>query len=64
MLLAAAAALPTGPAARWALAFGGLVACGSGAWFKLRLITRAAYNPGFALTQLPVRGVRRGAHRA
>jgi len=62
VLLIAAALLPAGPLARWALALGGLVACGSGAWFKLRLITQVAYNQGFALTQLPVRGVRRGAH--
>lgn len=61
VLLAAAAALPPGPLARWALALGGLLACGSGAWFKLRLITQAAYNQGFALLQLPVRGVRRPA---
>jgi phenylacetyl-CoA:acceptor oxidoreductase subunit 2 len=60
VLLAAAATLPPGPLARWALALGGLAACGSGAWFKLGLITQAAYNQGFALTKLPVRGVRRG----
>lgn len=61
VLLIAAALLPAGPLARWALALGGLLACGMGAWFKLRLITQAAFNQGFALTQLPVRGARRGA---
>lgn len=61
VLLIAAMLLPAGPLARWALALGGVVACASGAWFKLQLITRASFNQGFALTQLPVRGARRGA---
>ena len=29
----------------------------TGAWFKFTLITRAAFNQGFALARLPVRGV-------
>jgi phenylacetyl-CoA:acceptor oxidoreductase subunit 2 len=37
----------------------GLLAAAAGAWFKFALITRAGFNQGFALTQLPVRGVRR-----
>ena len=30
-----------------------------GLWFKFTLVTRAAFNQGFALPHLPVRGVRR-----
>jgi phenylacetyl-CoA:acceptor oxidoreductase 26-kDa subunit len=37
----------------------GLLAAAAGAWFKFALITRAGFNQGFALTRLPVRGVRR-----
>ena len=37
----------------------GALAFGGGAWFKFALITRAAFNQGFALQHLPVRGVRR-----
>ena len=35
-----------------------LAVFGTGAWFKLTLITRAGFNQGFALVHLPVRGVR------
>lgn len=38
----------------------GLGAALAGSWFKFVLITRAAFNQGFALQRLPVRGVRRG----
>jgi phenylacetyl-CoA:acceptor oxidoreductase 26-kDa subunit len=41
------------------LVVAGLAAAGAGAWFKFTLITRAGFNQGFALAQLPVRGVRR-----
>ena len=41
------------------LALSGLGALFGGALFKFTLITRAAYNQGFALARLPVRGVRR-----
>ncbi|MFO1217049.1 MAG: hypothetical protein U1E89_01570 [Burkholderiaceae bacterium] len=44
---------------RAAQVIGGLLAAGSGAWFKALLVTRGAYNQGFALTHLPVRGARR-----
>ncbi|HSN33902.1 MAG TPA: hypothetical protein VLU41_14535 [Ideonella sp.] len=37
----------------------GINALLAGVWFKFVLITRAAYNQGFALTALPVRGVAR-----
>lgn len=37
----------------------GVLALGGGAWFKFVLITRVAFNQGFALPHLPVRGVRR-----
>lgn len=37
----------------------GAAAVASGAWFKFTLLTRGAFNQGFALAHLPVRGVRR-----
>jgi phenylacetyl-CoA:acceptor oxidoreductase subunit 2 len=37
----------------------GVLALAGGAWFKFALVTRAAFNQGFALQHLPVRGVRR-----
>ena len=37
----------------------GVLALAGGAWFKFVLITRVAFNQGFALPHLPVRGVRR-----
>lgn len=37
----------------------GINALLAGAWFKYVLITRAAFNQGFALARLPVRGVAR-----
>lgn len=37
----------------------GLLAAGAGAWLKFTLVTRVAFNQGFALAHLPVRGVRR-----
>lgn len=43
--------------ALWALA--GALAAAAGVWFKFHLVTRAAFNQGFSLAQLPVRGVRR-----
>jgi phenylacetyl-CoA:acceptor oxidoreductase subunit 2 len=43
--------------AAWALA--GALVLASGAWFKFSLVTRAAFNQGFTLVQLPVRGARR-----
>jgi phenylacetyl-CoA:acceptor oxidoreductase subunit 2 len=46
------------------LAAAGALACAGGWWFKFTLITRAAFNQGFALWQLPVRGVRRIGRRA
>ena len=42
-----------------ALALAGLAAAAAGAWVKFVLVTRAAFNQGFALANLPVRGVRR-----
>jgi phenylacetyl-CoA:acceptor oxidoreductase subunit 2 len=41
------------------LALAGLSSALAGSWFKFVLVTRAGFNQGFALTQLPVRGVRR-----
>ena len=37
---------------------GGLLAATTGAYVKYTLVTRAGFNQGFALTHLPVRGVR------
>ena len=39
-------------------ALAGLAAWGAGAWLKYCLVTRAGFNQGFALKNLPVRGVR------
>lgn len=58
LALAAQVALPVAGAAT-ALAIAGLAAAFAGAWVKHALITRAAFNQGFALLHLPVRGVRR-----
>jgi phenylacetyl-CoA:acceptor oxidoreductase 26-kDa subunit len=49
------------PAPGWAVALqvlAGVLAALGGAAFKFMLITRAGFNQGFALTHLPVRGVR------
>lgn len=54
MVLAAAGWLPS-----LLLAAAGIAAAAAGAAFKFVLITRAAFNQGFALAQVPVRGVRR-----
>jgi phenylacetyl-CoA:acceptor oxidoreductase subunit 2 len=51
------AAFGTG-AAPSIMAFAGLSAALAGAYLKFVLITRAGYNQGFALRELPVRGVR------
>lgn len=37
----------------------GALSLAGGLWFKFTLVTRGAYNQGFALPRLPVRGVRR-----
>ncbi|MBI2961307.1 MAG: dimethyl sulfoxide reductase anchor subunit [Betaproteobacteria bacterium] len=42
--------------ATWIAALAGLCALGTGWLLKFTLITRAAYNQGFALARLPVRG--------
>lgn len=58
VLLALASPLP----ANWAMALLALAAAltvAGGAIFKWQLVTRAAFNQGFALPHLPVRGVRR-----
>lgn len=53
--LALAAAAYFVPQAAWLAA---LAAVGAGWWLKFALVTRAAFNQGFALPRLPVRGVR------
>ena len=57
LTLLASAAMPP-PVALAVAALGGVGALLTGAWFKFSLITRAAFNQGFAISQLPVRGVR------
>lgn len=58
VLIVALAPLP--PEITWLLqALAGAVAAAGGLWFKFTLVTRAAFNQGFALPHLPVRGVRR-----
>jgi phenylacetyl-CoA:acceptor oxidoreductase 26-kDa subunit len=39
-------------------ALAGASAAFAGAYFKYTLVTRASFNQGFALTKLPVRGVK------
>ncbi len=59
VLLLAVLTIPLPPALVAAAALlAGLLAWAAGAWMKYVLITRAAFNQGFALTRLPVRGVR------
>ncbi|MFO1265213.1 MAG: hypothetical protein U1E84_18075 [Rhodoferax sp.] len=50
--------LPGGPAASALTLAAGVAAISAGALFKYSLITRAAYNQGFSLKKIPVRGVR------
>lgn len=56
------ALLPAGAAAPLATALlaaaAGLIAFAGGQWFKLTLITRAAFNQGFTIPHRPVRGTR------
>jgi phenylacetyl-CoA:acceptor oxidoreductase subunit 2 len=60
MLIVLAQVLPLAGAATTALwGLAGALAAAGGAAFKFHLVTRAAFNQGFSLTQLPVRGVRR-----
>jgi threonine/homoserine efflux transporter RhtA len=51
--------LPLRGEARTVDPIGIVCALGAGAWLKLTLVTRAAFNQGFALARLPVRGTRR-----
>jgi len=56
LLLIVAAVLAGGALATPALALAGLAAAASGAFMKYTLVTRAAFNQGFSLAHLPVRG--------
>ena len=61
MQLGTAAPLALALAAYWfaeAALLAGLAAIASGWWLKFALVTRAAFNQGFALPRLPVRGTR------
>lgn len=62
LALALAALLLPLPAAWFGAlpALAGVLALAGGAWFKYALITRVAFNQGFALPHLPVRGAPRG----
>jgi phenylacetyl-CoA:acceptor oxidoreductase subunit 2 len=51
-----ASVLSPGPVATWLAAAAGVLAVAGGWHLKITLITRAAYNQGFALPALPVRG--------
>ena len=51
-------AFGTGAASAALAALAGLMAAAAGAYLKFTLITRAGYNRGFALQELPVRGAR------
>jgi phenylacetyl-CoA:acceptor oxidoreductase subunit 2 len=55
LLLAATVA---GSASSASLALAGLLAAAAGAYLKFSLVTRAGYNQGFALREVPVRGAR------
>lgn len=55
-LVLAAFALAGGSA--WIAAAGGVAAAAAGGYFKLRLVLGAGHTQGFALAELPVRGVR------
>lgn len=64
-LAVVALALPLPPRLEAAAALAaGLLAAAGGAWFKFTLVTRAAFNQGFTVARLPVRGTRRGAAMA
>lgn len=58
-LLAIVAPPPAGPALLALQVAAGLAAALGGGWFKFTLVTRGAFNQGFALVHLPVRGARR-----
>lgn len=58
LVLAGGAGFTSG-ATQWTLAaFAGACAAFAGAAMKYTLVTRASFNQGFALTRIPVRGVR------
>lgn len=50
--------LVSGASAALLGALAGIAAAGAGAWLEYTLVTRAAFNQGFALAKLPVRGAR------
>lgn len=58
ILLGLAAWWGESDASNLAAALAGATAALAGLYFKFILVTRASFNQGFALTQLPVRGVR------
>jgi phenylacetyl-CoA:acceptor oxidoreductase subunit 2 len=58
ILLGIAAWWGKSDASNLAAALAGVTAALAGAYFKFTLITRASFNQGFSLKQLPVRGVR------
>lgn len=63
LALAAVALIPALPAApaTWLAALAGMIAAAIGWMFKYRLITRAAYNQGYAIERMPARGAGRSA---
>jgi phenylacetyl-CoA:acceptor oxidoreductase subunit 2 len=59
LMLLPLAGLVTGPWSVALAATAGALVAATGAVFKFTLITRAAFNQGFVLVRLPVRGVPR-----
>jgi phenylacetyl-CoA:acceptor oxidoreductase subunit 2 len=55
-LVAASFAVPESEIAPWLCAMGGVFAVVNGWFFKYTLVARAAYNQGYAMPQVPVRG--------
>ena len=58
VLLGASVGLPSGSAQSLLAAIAGACATFAGAYVKYTLVSGASFNQGFALTKLPVRGVR------
>jgi phenylacetyl-CoA:acceptor oxidoreductase subunit 2 len=58
LVAAIVAGLVSGPQVVSMAAFAGFAAAAAGAFAKYTIITRAAFNQGFALAHLPVRGLR------
>ncbi len=58
LVLLAAAIVASAPAATWLAGLAGLLGLVAGSHAKFTIVTRAAFNRGFVLPELPVRGAR------